>query len=187
MKNIDYQNYDYLDIIVKIENKNEIVSSYSSFLWEKIDEKEDKRYNDVVHLSFRRPHNLQNKDRLQLLQVYYESALNSKSDLKTKKHSKSTGDICALATILAILLFGVGVFIYLNKTLFSIILGAVIVIFLLGAGIYFTDKIKKVFIKENKAFSQKTSQIQDEIANILTEVNCLTKKSIFSEGENEKV
>ena len=183
----DYQNFDYLDIIVKKVSENEIENAYLSFLWEKTDKKEDKRYIDVVHLSFRRPHKIKNKDRLQLLQVYYEYALNSRAQLSIKKHSKSKGDIVRTIFFSAILLLGVGVFIYLTKTFFSLIFSLIFASLVFGFLIFSAGKIRKKHIKENKVYLEKVKEIDDEINGILTEVCSLTKKSSFIGGENEKV
>ncbi len=186
MQEKDYKNYDYLDIIVKKKSEQELVGAYTSFLWQKIGSKEDRRYNDVVHLSFCRPHKLKNKDRLQLLQVYYESALNNMADLQTKKHSKSRRKIIGLTLFSALFLFGVGVFIYLTKNLLSIILGAVFALGVIGYSLLLIGKIKKLFIKENKIFTEKQNGIEKEKQRILIEVNLLTKKDVIGD-ENEEV
>ena len=187
MKEKDIQNFDYLDIIVKKISEDEIVDAYSAFLWEKIDKKEDKRYNDVVHLSFRRPHKIQNKDRLQLLEVYYESALELRVDIEIKKHSKSKMNLANLIFLSAILLFGVGVFICLNKTLLSIILGSVFALSVLGVAIFLASKIKKLFIKENDIYLEKLKKVNDGINGILGEANALTKKESLSGENNEEI
>ena len=187
MKEKDIKNFDYLDIIVKKISEDEIVDAYSAFLWEKIDKKEDERYNDVVHLSFRRPHKIQNKDRLQLLEVYYQSALELRAGLEIKKHSKSKVNLANLIFFSAIFIFGVGVFIYLNKTLLSVILGSVFALFVLSGAIFLASKIKKLFIKENNIYLEKLRKINDEINGILSEANALTKKENLNGEKNEEI
>ena len=187
MQERDYQNFDYLDIIVKTENEQEIVNAYSTFLWEKIDKKEDKRYKDVVHLSFRRPHKIKNKDRLQLLEVYYQRAINDRAQINIKKHSKSKGRFFRTILFSVTFLLGVGVFIYLSKTLLSLILGIIFASIILGCVKFFAVKIRKIYIKENNVYLEKLKQIEDEIAFILSEVYSLTKKTSCKGGENEKV
>ena len=187
MKEKDFQNFDYLDIIVKKKSEQEISNAYSAFLWNKIYKKEDRRYNDVVHLSFRRPHKINNKDSLQLLEVYYESALNNRADLEIKKHSKSKIKLANLIFFSAILLFGAGVFIYLKKTLLSIILGSVFVLGVVFGAFFLKNKIKKQFVKENEVYLEKLKKNQEEIKSILDQVKVLTKKENFNGEKNEKV
>lgn len=186
MKNKDYQNYDYLDIIVKTENEQEVVNAYSTFLWEKIQKKEDKQYNDVVHFSFRRPHKLPNKDRLQLLQVYYEFALNNLSDIKIKKHSKSKVRICNLSFFSVALLFGAGVFIYFLKSTLALILGGVFALGVIGAVIPLSFAIKKLYIKENNVYQIRKGQLEKEIQEVLLEVKSLTQNFDKAGKKNEK-
>ncbi len=149
MQERDYKNYDYIDVLVKKQNQQEIIDAYSSFLWENIGNKEDTRYNDVVNLSFKRDIKVLNKDRLAFLQVCYESALNKKAEIKSKKHSKSIALICNLAFFSLAGLFLVGVFIYFFKSLLSIILASIVGLFIFALDIIAVKKIKKRIYKEN--------------------------------------
>ncbi len=176
MQEKDYNNYDYIDVIVKKQNKKEIISAYSSFLWEKTEEKEDRRYNDVIHLSFRRDVKIQNKDRLTYLQVYYETALNKKAEIKFKKHSRSISAICNVAFFSLAGLLGIGVFIYFYKTFLSIVLGSILALMVLTLDVLAIKGIKKRFLGERKDFSHKMQMIDKEIKEILSSVNVLTKK-----------
>ncbi len=187
MQERDYQNFDYLDIIVKKISQTEIENAYSSFLWEKIYNNDDKRYKDVVNLGFRRPHTIKNKNRLQLLEVYYQCAINEKAQLKIKKHSKSKGQTTRTILFSAIFLLGVGVFIYLLKTLFSIILGSLLSLGIICGVLIKARKIRKLFINENSVYLEKSNRIDNEISKILTEVSLLTEKTAYNGGENEEV
>ena len=46
---IDYHNYDQINLTVKRQNADEVILSYGAFLWEKIEEKEDKYECNVVN------------------------------------------------------------------------------------------------------------------------------------------
>lgn len=72
----DYENYDYLNTTVKKDKLESLLAHYRALGWERIDEQEDNVYDDIRHLSWRRPHKIPNKDALQLFQVYIESAWN---------------------------------------------------------------------------------------------------------------
>ena len=52
--NKDYWNYDYLDLTVKKDKVDELISTYNSFRWEQTDMWWDKQYSDIIHLSFKR-------------------------------------------------------------------------------------------------------------------------------------
>ncbi len=183
----DYNKYDYLEIIVKKENSEEIITAYSSFLWQKLFEKEDRRYNDVVHLTFKRDINIANKDRLALMQVYYETALNKRAGIKFNKHSKSKIAICNVAVLSVAILFGIGVFFCFLKTFLSIALACVFLLSLFVLDIFISNKIKKVFIKENKDYVIKLELVDNEIKQILQKVSALTKDLKLNDDERGSV
>ncbi len=184
----DYYSYDFIDIIVKKENQQEIVDAYSTFLWEKIEEKEDKRYNDIVHLSFRRDIKILNKDRLAYLQVSYETALNKKAEIKFKKHSKSIASICNLAFFSLAGLLGVGVFIYFYKSILSIVLGGLSALCILTLDSFIIKRIKKRFSNEKIKYQSEIEIVEKEIKEILSKVEKLAKekKKIQMERKDEK-
>ncbi len=190
MEKRDYKNFDYLDVIVKKQNEQEIVDGYLSFLWQKFDAKEDKRYNDIVHLSFKRDIVVPNKDRLQLLQVYYETALNKRAEIEFNKHSKSIVAICNLAFFSLAGLFLVGVFIYFLKSLISVAIGGVVALFILAMDIFLASKIKKNFLSENISYQTKISQVENDINQILSNAcnhaNNAQEKMNKGGDENEK-
>lgn len=71
----DYEN-DRIDVAVKRDKQEEFCRSYREFGWELAESRPDARYGNIVHLVFRRPHALPNKDALQLLQVRLEIVWN---------------------------------------------------------------------------------------------------------------
>lgn len=86
---------DILHLYAK-KNKLDIVEEcYESLGWQKTAQEENKRYEDLVDLSFERPHKINNKDDLQLLQIYMEHDLNRLAKIERRKYLKS-------------LMFGVG-------------------------------------------------------------------------------
>ncbi len=175
MQERDYKNFDYLDIIVKKDSIDEIINAYTTFLWFKIAEKEDKRYNDVVHLSFKRDVNVPNKDRLAYLQVHYENALNKRAEIKLKKHSKSIAAICNLAFFSLAGLFGAGVFIYFLKNILSIVVASVIALSIFALDVFCIKRIRKKFLSENIDYKNNVELVDKEIKEILFSVKNLTK------------
>lgn len=69
--------YDYIALEVKRAKAERFRRCCEHFGWEQIGRTADRRYADVVHLRFRRPHDVPAKDALQLLQVRLELAWNA--------------------------------------------------------------------------------------------------------------
>lgn len=67
---------DKLSVAIKADVAEEIKGAYCALGWELKEEYDDKRYGDLVHMDFTRPHLIAEKDRLQLLQVRLEVAVN---------------------------------------------------------------------------------------------------------------
>ncbi len=176
LKTKDHENYDYIEIIVKKENAEQVISAYRDFLWKEISRKEDKRYHDIVHIGFCRARDIQNKDRLQLLQVYYEFALNERADLFEKKHRKSNAGICNLAVFATVLLVGLWLLIFYIKTL-PIFLGGIVLTSIIASLVFFfSGKIKNLRKRENEKFKIKEDETTIKINEILGEVKSLTKE-----------
>ncbi len=176
LENKDHDKYDYIDIIVKKENADEVVSSYGKFLWKELYRKEDKSYSDVIHVSFYRARDIQNKDRLQLLQVYYEFALNEKAELMEKKHHKSKAGICNLIVFSLCLFVGIWWLIfYLNNLAFYIV-GVALTLIIAGLDAFFGKKLKNLYKKENQRFKLQEDEIKERIDDIFNEVESLTKE-----------
>ena len=175
LKTRDYEKYDYIEIIVKKENVDEVVSSYGKFLWKEISRKEDRRYSDVLHVSFYRAHNIENKDRLQLLQVYYEFALNERAELNEKKHHKSRAGICNLIFFATCILAGLWrlIFYFKNPIIFGC--GIFLTLGVLFFAVFFGKKLKKLHKLENEKFQIFEKGHRAKINEILDEVNLLTK------------
>ena len=177
LKAKDYENYDYIEIIVKKDNVDEVVSSYGEFLWQEISRKEDRRYSDVIHVSFYRAHNIKNKDRLQLLQVYYEFALNDRAELFEKKHHKSRAGICNLVFFTIALLVGIWSLIFYFKT--PLVFGGgifltLVVLFFAG---FFGAKLKRLYKRETERFKIKDQEQKSKIDDVINEVKVLANSS----------
>ncbi len=100
----DYLHYDYLSVSVKSEHLDKILSCYSALGWKERKREDDRQYSDMKYLSFVRPHKINNKDRLQYLQVRMESAINSMSMHYSRKHKKSVLYGSVLAVFAAVLI-----------------------------------------------------------------------------------
>ena len=82
--------YDYLKVSVKRKRAEELEKMYSAFRWEIEEKAEHKRYADIINYTFRRPHNIPNRDELQYLQVSAEMQFNEMDKIERIKHARST-------------------------------------------------------------------------------------------------
>ncbi len=170
----DYENNDYIEIIVKKENVDEVVASYGKFLWKEYYRKEDARYNDVIHVCFYRARNIQNKDRLQLLQVYYEFALNERAEAFDKKHHKSNAGICNLAVFATCIFLGLWWLIFYMQNIIAFIGGMVFTLSIALLTVFFGKKLKELRKRENQRFKIKEQEQKERIEEVLREVDALT-------------
>ena len=111
MKTIDYNNYDTLKIYANKSKCDDIIYHYNLFEWEVYEKVDNARYEDTVDITFIRPHKIENKDELQLLQVYMEERLNGIAKIEKDKYSRtlafslSTGVIGIAFVVFSILAF----------------------------------------------------------------------------------
>lgn len=174
MQGKDYQNYDYIKVIAKKENYDEIILGYSDFLWTETEKVEDRKFHDLYNITFKRKHRILFKDRLQLLQVDFEFALNERAQLEYKKHSRSKMATLITSVLTIALLFGCGMLVFLPKLFFSV-LGCVLGVLICTASVYASLLIKKLYNKENIVFEQKKQDFNQKIDDVLQEVKRLTK------------
>lgn len=84
---------DKLSVAIKADVAEEIKGAYCALGWELKEEYDDERYGDLVHMDFTRPHLVAEKDRLQLLQVRLEVAVNflGRTRIYTRARSVAVG------------------------------------------------------------------------------------------------
>jgi len=170
MKNKDY---DYLTLYAKKNKVKEVVKNYEIFGWELVSEAENNKYEDILDLSFVRPHKINNKDELQLRQVYMEDRLNELGKLERHKNSKATAFGLIMGPLFLVLLIG-AIYLFVKKvTLWAGIL-SVLSIISLTLGLVFLPKIIK---NEKKKYLLKTSNLNRELDEILTKVKQLQEKN----------
>jgi len=103
----DYNNYDYLFATVKKKNFWELRGHYKALGWQDIRAEEDEAYYDIVHISLRRPHKIEHKDELQLMQVHLEAAWNTIGKYSRRHCPKAAAfGIIFGAVSLALIIYG---------------------------------------------------------------------------------
>lgn len=163
---IDYKNYDKITIFVKRDKAEQVISNYTAFAWSVVEQKDNNRYEDIVDITFSRPHNIKNKDELQLLQVYMEDKLNEIGKLEKNKNAKST-TVGLVLGFVGLTMFDVGIWqlfaqSWIKQVWISIIM-IVLSLMLIGGCAILTYKIYK---KEKSNFEEDVKMLKSEIEAI---------------------
>ena len=113
---------DTISVKSKRSASEHIIRCYSDFGWTLGKKEDDKLYDNIIHLTFTRPHFIVNRDELQLLQVRLEIAYNAMGRLSAKIPRRA---------VLFGILFGVLALCYiaLGVLMFALVSGTVPVIF----------------------------------------------------------
>ena len=81
----DIYNYDYISMSIRSDREEEVLSEYKCFAWELCERKQRGKKSVLVVL--RRPHNIPDKDRLQLLQINMEKAQDDVIKYSKRRHT----------------------------------------------------------------------------------------------------
>jgi len=166
MKMKKYNDYDTLTLYVKKLKASEIIDSYKTFGWVLTSEVENSKYEDIVDLSFERPHKIENKDELQLMQVYMEEKLNNIGKLEIHKHSRSSAFGLFFGIIgLFLMIFGSILcfdFLLPKELILGIVLLSVGFIF----GVITAICLPKIIKFENKHYEEIYAKLEDELTSI---------------------
>jgi hypothetical protein len=174
----DYNKYDSISLALKENEYERMISYYRAFGWEEYEKNEDKRYFDIVHAKLMRPHKIENKDRLQLLQVKMEYAVNRFAQLRKNKHSRSVIFGLTLG-ILALGLAALGVMLLLNDVLLP--LSVALLSLGLASPLFIVPFVKETANKENKSFARSFKEMTSEISEIISKA-----KKLCGEENDEK-
>ncbi|MDE6356072.1 MAG: hypothetical protein K2L67_02400 [Clostridia bacterium] len=165
----DYRNYDRLFVAVKLNKLEELERCYRALGWEREEKRDDKLHRGRVHLVYRRPHRIGNKDKLQLLQVYLEAALNDEGRLDGK--SMPLTAVAGILTGLLTLGFAVAglclMYLLNNPVIYTagiVFLACAVAMFLLSITVTL-----KVFFKEREKRKVRLLRARAEIVSVLKE------------------
>lgn len=89
MEKRNYEEFDYMRILVKNDFFDEVMKSYSCFGWEIHEIIESNVFSETKEVVLKRKHKMPKKDRLQLLQVYMENSFFELSKLERTKYLMS--------------------------------------------------------------------------------------------------
>ena len=142
---------DTISVKSKKQAAEHIVRRYGDFGWTLTKKEDDRLYEDVTHMTFTRPHFLENRDELQLLQVRLEIAYNNMGKLSSKSGLRTSLFSCLFALLSAALIAGGVALFLLLEGLLPIIFGALLCTVGVAAGVlgglfsrrvYKKDKVK---------------------------------------------
>ena len=177
MSNFNNYKYDYLTITFTTEKVDEMIKIYNDFLWEEVSKAKNKDYEDVYYVTLRRPHFIENKDRLQYLQVVMEEKINKLGKQGATKHFNS---VLFSSLTGAIILFALALSLYvictINNTLLIALCGVLGATSILVIPFIIRRTIKLVK-KENERFYSATTTCNSQINDIISEVKSLTKEN----------
>ncbi len=158
---------DYITVTGKINAADHIIANYRDFGWTLTERRDDKLYCDVTHMSFTRPHFIENKDELQLMQVRLEIAYNTagKYSHKTVSRAVSLGN---LAGLIAILLTVGGVLLMLSEALLSYIFGPVLCAVGVAEAVVGELIAYRVYKADKKKYSLLIKQESQKIESLCT-------------------
>lgn len=174
---LDYNEYDSISLALKENESERILTYYEAFGWEIYEKREDIRYFDIIHIKLKRRHVIPNKDRLQLLQVKMEAAVNGFAIARKNKHTASVITGLTLG-VFALAFLVLGIFLIIKGWLLPmavafITLGAL-------APLLLIPMIRNTVKKENDRFAAKFKAMTAEISRIIS----LAKK--LYGGENDE-
>lgn len=178
-KSSNYLDYDHINIRVRVQLSQKIKEYYQNFGWIFEAEEEDKKYSDVVNISFTRPHFIKNKDYLQLLQVRLENMLNKIDEYKTKQYSRALvwGLIFGF---LSLFIVATGVLLSIFLPSFIYVICSIVLCSLgIGTSIFAIIKTKKVV----KSDREKYKKLQESANQIIQKINQdVIKIMVYSNG-----
>lgn len=167
---LDYHNYDKLTLFVKDDREENLIRIYKGLGYDLVSSVPNKRYNNIIDLTFVRSHKIKNKDKLQYLQVGLEIELNNIGRLEKNRHAKSMSVGLTIGAI-AIMMIALGVYFILGAGLTSSKIGNLVMIVLglliLGSELIILPKIIK---KENENFEVKNKETNVKLEKIFEQI-----------------
>lgn len=173
-RDYDYHNFDRLSVTLKLDKEPEMVERFGCFGWRQVERFDDRQYDDLVHIAFERPHKIDNKDELQLLQVNMESCVNKSAKLKKNKLAKTT-IIGLIAGMIGCGMIAGGIVIaVLLHSILTIALGSVLAAAGLAEILICLPFLLKTAKKEQENFTIQYAQTVEETDKICNAAKALT-------------
>lgn len=177
--NDDLHRWDKLTVSIKTERLGRIAPRYRDFAWEETGRAEHERFDNVTNVSFRRPHKIAHKDRLQFLQVGMEITMNAYSRAEQKKYA-ATAAFALTAEIAACALTAGGIVLaVLLRAAWAAALGCAAAAAGAAGAALCVPRILRLKAKDERRFAALAKETEKTIGEICAEARALT------EGQNE--
>lgn len=168
----DIYNYDYITLSIRPDREEEVLREYKCFAWEPYERRQRGKKSVLVVL--RRPHDIPEKDRLQLLQINMEKAQDDVIKYSKRKHT--------FIKVFAIYLWGFGLISILfglsvaanGQNAAVIIIGTLFAMLGLAVIILTGAFFKKLIRSEIRNFETRTEIAAEDMAAALKEAERLT-------------
>lgn len=182
MKEKNYDEFDYIRIQVKDEFFDRVISSYSCFGWEVFEINENETFFETKDVTLYRKHSVQDKDKLQLYQVYMENAYSNLN--KIQKNRYTTSIVVGLTVgLIALAIVCLAIFFAANTTIMALrvitIIVACLAFLVLVVLLFSLQKIKK---SEDTVFHKNVNRVRREIEDICTKAKQIWERK--NDGEN---
>ena len=169
---------DTISVKSKKQAAEHIERRYGDFGWTLTRKEDDGLYEDVTHMTFTRPHFLENRDELQLLQVRLEIAYNNMGKLSLKSRLRASLYTSLFGLLCAAFAAGGVVLILLIEGLMPIIFGSLLCAVGVAAGVFGGVLSHRVYKKDKKKYGL---LIEEQLETI----ESLCKKARALRGEDE--
>ena len=181
----EYLKNDHLAVSVKRGLAEEIKGAYRVFGWRLEEERTDKRYRNLVHMKFVRDHKIEGKDRLQLLQVRFDVAINfmGKAGGRAGIRALSAGLVLALLGV-AMIVCGVLLFIRFSEKLYAA-LGVALMSAGVAAFILCALAARQLYVRDKRTYSGAAAVIAENIRTTVKEASLIT--GILPQGSTAEV
>ena len=145
---------DLIRVNVKREVCERVIHYYNDFGWKLLEEKDDKRYFDLIHPTFVRPHYIDNKDDLCILQARLELAMNRIALHRGKIRSRATIFGGILGVLCLFLSVGGLLSMIFSSGLSMMIFGVLMVIFGASMSAYTYFLIRRIYKKDSEKYQK---------------------------------
>ncbi|MCD8373443.1 MAG: hypothetical protein LUD27_09125 [Clostridia bacterium] len=170
----NYMSFDSLSIAVKAGAAEDMKTWYGAFGWNVEKEYGDKIYGDIVHMDFTRPHKIEHKDRLQLLQVRFEMLINLIARAGRRGNVKTGVTAAALFLLGAAIVVCGALLAIWSDNAFYLACGIIVIV----AGILFwiVSYILCLHMRRNEKqkYSVLANVLKENIKNVVKEAASLT-------------
>ncbi|MBE7088958.1 MAG: hypothetical protein E7370_05550 [Clostridiales bacterium] len=170
----NYNEYDRIFVAINSAVAEETLNGYKALGWQLIRRFPDKIYSNIEHFDFYRSHKIENKDRLQLLQVYMESEINNLSYRRHNRHSASITVGILVYLFCLMLIVGGTLMACIGNNLFTNAGGYIILALGVLGSISFVFYLKYLSQKETERYNRQIEFSVNRIRRIYEEASNLT-------------